>query len=52
MVNTVHYTKFRQIGIKIAKNLGKAVPGFWIGGPLFEIFEMFEMLSNAKAKKC
>ena len=34
MVHTLLHTKFRQNRIKIAKNLGKAVPGFWIGGPL------------------
>ena len=36
MVNTVHYTKFRQNRIKIAKNLGKAVPRFW--GPNMALF--------------
>ena len=36
MVQTVHHTKFRPNQIKIAKTPLRAVPGFWIGGPLFE----------------
>ena len=52
MVNTVHYTKFRQNRIKIAKNLGKAVPGFWIGGPLSKILEIFEILEILETRKC
>ena len=46
MVNTVHYTKFRQNRIKIAKNLGKAVPGFWIGGPLSKISKRGPPIQN------